>query len=65
MRALLRRMRYWGPVLLAFGCLAAAYYVPPLVTYVLVIASFMLLFEAGTAWFARAGGAGGLKDYRQ
>ena len=34
-------------------------------TYVLVIASFALFFEAGTAWFARAGGTGGLKDFRQ
>ena len=65
MRAILRRMRYWGPLLLACGCLAAGYYVPPWATYVLVIASFMLLFEAGTAWFERAGGTGGLKDYRQ
>ena len=40
-------------------------HVPPFVTYVLVIASFGLLFEAGTAWFARAGGTGGLKDFRQ
>ena len=49
----------------ASACLVAAYYVPPWVTYVLVIASFGLLFEAGTAWFARAGGTGGLKDFRQ
>ena len=34
-------------------------------TYVLVLVAFALLFEAGTAWFARAGGTGGLKDYRQ
>jgi hypothetical protein len=39
--------------------------VPPWATYVLVIAAFALLFEAGTAWFARAGGGGGLKDFRQ
>ena len=65
MRAKLRRLRYIGPLIIACCCLAAAYYVPPFVTYVLVIASFVLLFEAGTAWFARAGGAGGLKDYRQ
>lgn len=65
MRATLRHLRYWGPVLLACGCLVAAYSVPSWATYVLVIASFVLLFEAGTAWFARAGGTGGLKDYRQ
>ncbi|MEO8689948.1 MAG: hypothetical protein ABI611_17260 [Solirubrobacteraceae bacterium] len=64
-RANLRRLRYLGPLILATACLVAAYYVPPWVTYVLVIGSFGLLFEAGTAWFARAGGNGGLKDYHQ
>jgi hypothetical protein len=65
MRAKLRRLRYLGPLIVATACLVAASYVPPWVTYVLVIASFGLLFEAGTAWFARAGGTGGLKDFRQ
>ncbi|MEA2135504.1 MAG: hypothetical protein QOC68_3413 [Solirubrobacteraceae bacterium] len=65
MRAKLKRLRYLGPLFLATACLVVAYYVPPWVTYVLVIASFGLLFEAGTAWFARAGGTGGLKDFRQ
>ena len=65
MRAHLRRLRYVGPLVIACACLIAAYYVPPWVTYVLIIASFGLLFEAGTAWFERAGGTGSLKDYRQ
>jgi hypothetical protein len=65
MRAKLRRLRYIGPLVLACACLTAAYYVPPWVTYVLVIASFGLLFEAGTAWFARANGTGSMKNYRQ
>jgi hypothetical protein len=65
MRAKLRRLRYIGPLVVAIACLAAGYYVPPWVAYVLVISSFALLFEAGTAWFARAGGTGGLKDFRQ
>jgi hypothetical protein len=65
MRAKLRRLRYWGPLIVAIACLVAGYYVPPWVTYVLVIAAFALLFEAGTAWFSRAGGTGGLKDFRQ
>jgi len=65
MRAKLRRLRYIGPTILGVACLVAAYHVPPFVTYVLVIASFGLLFEAGTAWFARAGGTGSLKDFRQ
>ena len=61
----LRRLRFWGPFILACVCLGAAYYVPPWVAYVLVIASFVLLFEVGTAWFARAGGTGGLSRYQQ
>ncbi len=65
MRAKLGPLRYLGPLILAFGCLLAAYYVSPVVAYVLVIAAFVLMFEGGTAWFARAGGTGGLKSYRQ
>ena len=65
MRRQLRLLRYWGPMVLACVCLVVAYSVPPVVTYVLVIVAFMLLFEAGTAMFARAGGTGGLKDYKQ
>jgi len=65
MRAKLRLLRYLGPLVLACVCLGAGYYVPPWATYVLVIVSFMLLFEAGTAMFAKAGGTGGIKDFRQ
>jgi len=65
MRAKLRSLRYWGPLLVACGCLIAAYSVPPVVTYVLVIVAMVLLFEVGTALFERAGGTGNLKDYKQ
>jgi hypothetical protein len=65
MRAKLRPLRYWGPLVLACVCLIAAYSVPPWATYVLVIVSFMLLFEVGTALFEKAGSTGGLKDFRQ
>ena len=65
MRAKLRRLRYIGQFILGSACLVAGYFVPPWATYLLFIAAFALLFEAGTAWFARAGGTGGLKDFRQ
>ncbi len=65
MRAKLRPLRYLGPLVLAIACLVVAYSVPPIVTYVLVIAAFMLLFEAGTALFEKAGGTGSLKDFKQ
>jgi hypothetical protein len=65
MLAKLRRLRYIGPTVMACACLIVAYSVPPWATYVLVLVSFGLLFEAATAWFARAGGTGGVKDFRQ
>jgi uncharacterized protein (DUF58 family) len=65
MRAKLQRLRYWGPFIVACGCLFAASYVAPWVAYVLIIAAFALLFETATAWFERAGNTGGLKDFKQ
>ena len=65
MPAKLRRLRYWGPILLGCVCLAVSSYVPPFVAYVLVMAAFVLLFEAITAWFANTARTGSLKDYRQ
>ena len=62
---MLRSLRYWGPMLVACVCLGVGYSVPPWAAYVLVIVAFVLLFEAGTAWFAKAGGTGGLKDFKQ
>jgi hypothetical protein len=65
MRAKLRPLRYVGPFLLACACLVAGYSVPPWATYVLVIVAIVLFFEVGTALFERAGGTGGLKDFKQ
>jgi len=65
MRAKLRLLRYCGPFVLACVCLGAGYFVPPWATYVLIIVSFMLLFEVGTALFEKAGGTGSIKDFRQ
>jgi integral membrane sensor domain MASE1 len=65
MRARLRPLRYWGPFLIACACLAAGYSVPPWAAYVLVIVAIVLFFEVATALFERAGGTGGLKDFKQ
>jgi hypothetical protein len=65
MRARLRPLRYWGPILLGFVLLVVAHSASPVVAYVLVIAAFVLVFEGGTAMFARAGTTGGLKDFHQ
>ena len=65
MSAKLRRLRYVGPLILATACLVVASYVSPLLSYLLVLACFALVFDVATAWFAHMGGSGGLKDYRQ
>ena len=66
MRALSETRRYWLPVAAAVLCLlAASFSPPPLVGYVLIMAAFGLCFDAATAWLARAGGTGGMHDYKQ
>ena len=65
MRDKLRPLRYWGPIVVACICLAVGNSVPPWATYVLVVVAFLLLFEVGTAWFAKAGGTGGMNDFKQ
>ena len=61
----MRSARYWLPILAAAICLVVAGWVSPAVSLLLVIAAFGLVLEAGTAWFAKAGGTGGLQDHRQ
>ena len=66
MRALSETRRYWLPVAAAALCLlAASFGPPPLVAYVLIMAAFGFCFDAATAWLARAGGTGGMHDYKQ
>ena len=66
MRALSDSRRYWLPLAAAVLCLlAASFGPPPLVAYALIMAAFGLCLDAATAWFARAGGTGGMNDYRQ
>ena len=66
MRALKESRRYWLPVAAAALCLlAASFGPPPLVAYVLIMCAFGLCFDAATAWLARAGGTGGMHDYKQ
>jgi hypothetical protein len=65
MRAKLRPLRYYGPLILAAICLVVAYSTPPVVSYVLTIAAFVLAFDSGLALFERASKAGGIKDFRQ
>ena len=65
-RAVLDTKRYWLPLAGAVLCLfAASWSVPPLVAYGLIMAAFGLCFDAATLWLARAGGTGGMSDYKQ
>jgi hypothetical protein len=61
----MRSARYWVPVVVAVGCLFASMEVSPVVAYVLLVVAAALLFDAGTAWFAKAGGTGGIRDHHQ
>ena len=66
MRGVKETRRYWLPLVAAVLCLfAASWGLPPVAVYVLVMASFGFCFDAATAWLARAGGTGGMHDYKQ
>ena len=65
MRGAARTKRYWIPLVAAAISLTVAFYVPPIVAMVLMIAALGLVFDAATAWFARVSGTGTLRDYKQ
>jgi hypothetical protein len=65
-RGLRETRRYWLPVGAAVLCLlAASFGPPPLVAYALIMVAVGLCFDAATAWLARAGGTGGMREYKQ
>jgi hypothetical protein len=59
------RPRYWLPLVGALTCLIVAQLVGAIVAWLLIIAAFGLVLDAGTAAFARAGGTGSLYDHKQ
>ena len=65
MRGVLGTARYWLPLVAGFACLVASLFVGPIVAWVLIIASFGLLLDGGTAMWERAGSTGNLTTYRQ
>jgi hypothetical protein len=65
MRAILATVRYWGPIVAALGCLFAASMVGVIAAWLLIIAAFLLLLDAGTAMFERAGSTGNLWTHKQ
>jgi hypothetical protein len=58
-------VRFKLPLATCAICLFAAGFVPPVVAYVLIVAAFGFALDAGTTWLARAGGTGGMKDFKQ
>jgi len=65
-RAVNDTKRYWLPLAAAVLCLfAASWGVPPLVGYGLIMLAFGLCFDVATLWLSRAGGTGGLRDFKQ
>ena len=58
-------MRYWLPLAGAAICFFAASIVSPVFAWLLIIAAFGLMLDAGTAWLAKAGSTGGMQDYKQ
>ena len=58
-------MRYWLPLAGACVCFLAASFVSPIVAWLLIVAAFGFVLDAGTAWLAKAGGTGGMRDYKQ
>jgi hypothetical protein len=64
-RGLLASKRYLLPLLGACVCFFLAARVSPLVAWLLIMAAFGLVLDAGTAWFAKANGTGGMRDHKQ
>ena len=58
-------LRYGGPLVLSLVCLIVAGWVSPFLSYVLVIAAFFFFFEVATSLWERAGGVGGMRQYKQ
>ncbi len=67
MRSAWSTRRYWLPLAAAVACMLAIAlsHVPPLAIYALIVLSLGFCFDAATALWARAGGTGGLNDFRQ
>ena len=65
MRAVLRTVRYWLPLVASLVCLIVLPWVGPIAAWLLIILAFGLFLDAATAMFAKAGGTGSLHDHRQ
>ena len=65
-RSTLGHIRIALPLIAAFACLYAASRLDvPLAGFALFVIALGLVFDAGTAFFARMTGTGGMRDHRQ
>jgi Ca2+/H+ antiporter len=61
-----RGPRRWViPLVAGFACIVASSLAGAVVTWILLMAGFVLLLDGVTAAWERAGGTGNLKTYRQ
>jgi hypothetical protein len=61
-----RRIRFALPLIAAFACLIVASRVDNAIAgFVLFVVALGLVFDAGTALFARVTATGGMRDHRQ
>ena len=65
MRGLFASHRYSMPFAAAAICCVVASLMPPILQWVFVVAAFGFVLDAATAWFERAGGTGGMHEYKQ
>jgi hypothetical protein len=61
-----RSMRIALPLIAALACLIVASRLDsPIAGFILFVVALGLVFDAGTALFARVAGTGGIRDHRQ
>ncbi len=65
MRGFIASHRYSLPLAAAAICCYAASIAAPILAWLFVVAAFGFVLDAATAWFERAGGTGGMHDYKQ
>lgn len=65
MHAVVSTSRYWAPLAAGLLVLVIAGFVGPVVSWILIIASFGLILDGVTKLWERAGGTGNLTTHRQ
>ena len=64
-RGFIASRRYSLPMAAAVVCCIVASFMSPILQWLFVVAAFGFVLDAATAWFERAGGTGGMHEYKQ